>query len=301
MKAAANRKRKKSTADRVLDAVIVLVMVVVVFLCLYPFFLAVVMSFNEGIDALKGGIYIWPRKFTLENYASLFKDAQWGRAFVVTLARTVIGTVMTVMFTMFVSYGLSHQELVFRKFYFGFFIFAMYFSGGVIPYYILLRSLHLLNKFAVYVVPGCLSLFYILVATSFFQGIPKEISESAKLDGATELKIYWKLILPLSKPIMATIAIFTSVGHWNSWYESAFFATANKGIRTMAYLMTAIINQSQGSSAANDAAAAAGVMTTTTLSVQLAAMVVAVFPILCVYPFFQRYFVTGLTVGAVKS
>ncbi|WP_313154990.1 carbohydrate ABC transporter permease [Lacrimispora sp.] len=298
---AERKKKKKSIQDMVLDAAIVVVMVLVVFSCLYPFLLAVIMSFNEGIDALKGGIYFWPRKLTFENYNSLFKDPVWGKAFLVTFGRTVIGTTLTVLFTLFVSYGLSHKDLVFRKFYFSFFIFAMYFSGGVIPYYILLRSLHLLNKFWVYVVPGCLSLFYILVATSFFQGIPEEIAESAKLDGAGELKIYRSLILPLSKPIMATIAIFTSVGHWNNWYDSAFFATSNKGIRTMAYLMTAIINQSSSQNTAADAAMAAGVRTTTILSIQLAAMVIAVLPILCVYPFFQRYFVTGLTVGAVKS
>lgn len=112
--------------------------------------------------------------------------------------------------------------------------------------------------------------------------------------------IFRKLILPISKPLMATIAIFTSVGHWNSWYESAFFVT-NKDLRTMAYLMIAIINQSDTSQLGNDAAMAAGAISTTTLSIQLAAMVVSVAPILCVYPFFQKYFVTGLTVGAVKS
>lgn len=300
MQITAKRYFKKSGRDRGLDAVIAVIMITVIFASLYPFYLAIVMSFNEGIDAQRGGIYFWPRKFTLSNYASLFKDSAWARAFVVTLARTAVGTTLTVIFTMFVSYGLSHRELVFRKFYFSFFIFAMYFSGGVIPYYILLRSLHLLNTFWVYVVPGCLSLFYILVATSFFEDIPPALAESAKLDGAGQMTVFSRIILPLSKPLMATIAIFTSVAHWNSWYESAFFVS-NKELRTMAYLMIAIINQSDTSKLGNDAAMASGAMSTTTLSIQLAAMVVAVFPILCVYPFFQRYFVTGMTVGAVKS
>lgn len=294
------RHMRKTRQDIVLDVVVAVIMATVFVVCLYPFYLAIIMSFNEGLDAQRGGIYLWPRMFTLSNYATLFRDAVWLRAFFVTLLRTVVGTTLTVVFTMLVSYGLSHKELVFRKFYFGFFIFAMYFSGGVIPYYILLRSLHLLNTFWVYVVPGCLSLFYILVATSFFQELPVELSESAKLDGAGEGTIFFKLIMPLSKPLMATIAIFTSVGHWNSWYESAFFVS-RKELRTMAYLMISIINQSDTSQLGNDAAMASGAISTTTLSIQLAAMVVAVLPILFVYPFFQQYFVTGLTVGAVKS
>lgn len=292
-------KRRKSKSDRVFDAVVAVAMGIIVIACLYPFYLAVVMSFNEGLDAQRGGIYLWPRMFTLENYKKLFSDGTWGRAFLVTLSRTVVGTAVTVFFTLIVAYGLSFKELVFRKVYYGIFIFAMYFSGGVIPYYILLRSLHLLNTFWVYVVPGALSLFYIIVATSFFQEIPKELGESARLDGAGEFKIFWSIILPISKPLMATIAIFTSVGHWNAWYESAFFVT-NKRLRTLGYLMISVINSSRASTAKGDAGMQAAA-NTTTLSIQLAAMVIAVFPILCVYPFFQRYFVTGMTVGAVKS
>lgn len=292
--------KKRTREDIIVNIVIAVILTVVVVSCLYPFILSVILSFNEGLDAQRGGIYFWPRKFTLSNYTSLFKDATWVNAFGVTILRTGIGTALTVMFTMLVSYGLSHRDLMFRKFYFGFFIFAMYFSGGVIPYYILLRSLGLLNTFWVYVIPGCLSLFYILVATSFFEGVPKELGESAKLDGAGEGTIFLRIILPLSKPLMATIAIFTSVAHWNSWYETAFF-TSQKSLRTVAYLMISVINKSSTANIGNDAAMAAGAVSTTSLSIQLAAMVVAVLPILCVYPFFQQYFVTGLTVGAVKS
>ncbi len=290
---------KRSARDIAFDCAVAAVMIVVVIVCLYPFYLAVIMSFNEGLDAQRGGIYLWPRMFTLDNYKKLFSDGAWGTAFLVTIARTVTGTALTVFFTMIVGYGLSHRELVFRKTYYGIFIFAMYFSGGVIPYYILLRSLHLLNTFLVYVIPGCLSLFYIIVATSFFQDIPRELGESAQLDGAGEFRIFRSIILPISKPLMATIAIFTSVAHWNSWYESAFFIS-NKALRTVGYLMISIINSTRSSGSAADAAMQA-TRTTTTLSIQLAAMVVAVAPILCVYPYFQKYFVTGMTVGAVKS
>lgn len=292
-------KYRKKAGDVVFDVIVWLIMIVVVIVCLYPFYLSVVMSFNEGLDVQRGGIYFLPRKFTFDNYAKMFTDSTWLVAYLVTLARTVVGTAMTVLFTMFVAYGLSHTELVFRKVYYGIFIFAMYFSGGIIPYYILLKQLHLLNTFWVYVVPGCLSLFYLLVAVSFYQDIPKELAESARLDGAGEMKIFGKIILPICKPLMATISIFTAVGHWNAWYESAFFIS-NKKLRTVGYLMIAIINSTKASNNAADAAMQAAT-TTTTLSIQLAAMVVAVVPILAVYPFFQRYFVTGMTVGAVKA
>lgn len=295
-----SRKRfQRSKGDIAFDSVVVIVMILIAVACLYPFYLAVVMSFNEGLDAQRGGIYLWPRMLTLANYEKLFSDGAWGRAFGVTIARTVIGTFMTVFFTLFVAYGLSYKDLVFRKAYYSIFIFAMYFSGGVIPYYILLRSLHLLNTFLVYVVPSCLSLFYIIVATSFFQDVPKELGESARLDGAGEFTIFGRIILPICKPLMATIAIFTSVGHWNAWYESAFFVS-DKSLRTLGYLMIAVINSSKASGSAADAAMQANAGTTT-LSIQLAAMVIAVAPILCVYPYFQKYFVTGMTVGAVKS
>lgn len=295
-----NRKFRKSRGDRGFDLFVAVIMIIMVVLCVYPFYLAVVMSFNEGLDAQRGGIYLFPRIFTLENYKKLFQDGQWLQAFGVTFLRTTVGTFMTVFFTLIVGYGLSFKELAGRKIYYGIFIFAMYFSGGVIPYYILLRTLHLLNTFWVYVVPGCLSLFYLIVATSFFQDIPKELRESARLDGAGEFTIFRKVILPVCKPLMATISIFTAVGHWNSWYESAFFIPNNKGLRTVGYLMISVINSSKASGSAADVAMQAGSQTTT-LSIQLAAMVVAVVPILCVYPFFQRYFVTGMTMGAVKS
>lgn len=293
------RKKKRSRQDVIIDTIVVVVMAGIVIACLYPFYLAVVMSFNEGLDAQRGGIYLWPRVFTLENYRKLFTDGAWGKAFLITLGRTVVGTGMTVFFTMIVAYGLSFKELAFRKVYYSIFIFAMYFSGGVIPYYILLRSLHLLNTFWVYVIPGCLSLFYIIVASSFFGEIPNELGESARLDGAGEFKIFLRIILPISKPLMATISIFTAVGHWNAWYETAFF-TSNKNLRTLGYLMISVINSSKASGSTADIAMQAA-SSTTTLSIQLAAMVVAVTPILCVYPFFQKYFVTGMTVGAVKS
>ncbi len=295
-------KIRRTTEDKVVDTVVYLVCIIVFLVTFYPFWLSIVLAFNEGKDATYGGIYFWPRRFTLDNFAKMFSDITWIKAMGVSVARTVAGTILTVFMTTFVSYGLSYKNLIGRKVYMSLFIVAMYLSGGVIPYYMVLRQLHLINTFWVYIIPGMLSMFYVMVSISFFQDLPAELGESARLDGASELQIFLKIVLPISLPLLATIAIFTAVGHWNNWYDTAFF-TQNKNLRTMAYQLMAVINKSSLGQNSNMDAYAASLAndTVTNMSVQLAAMIVAVAPILVVYPFFQRYFVSGLTIGSVKG
>lgn len=295
-------KIRRTTEDRIVDTVVLLICILVFVVTFYPFWLSIVLAFNEGKDATYGGIYFWPRRFTLDNFEKMFSDITWVKALGVSVARTVAGTILTVFMTTFVSYGLSHKNLIGRKVYMTLFIVAMYLSGGVIPYYMVLRQLHLINTFWVYIIPGMLSLFYVMVSISFFQDIPQELAESARLDGASELQIFLKIVLPISLPLLATIAIFTAVGHWNNWYDTAFF-TQDKNLRTMAYQLMAVINKSSLGQNSNMDAYAASLAneTVTNMSVQLAAMIVAVAPILVVYPFFQRYFVSGLTIGSVKG
>ena len=295
-------KIRRTTEDKIVDTVVLLICILVFVVTFYPFWLSIVLAFNEGKDATYGGIYFWPRRFTLDNFEKMFSDITWVKALGVSVARTVAGTILTVFMTTFVSYGLSHKNLIGRKVYMTLFIVAMYLSGGVIPYYMVLRQLHLINIFWVYIIPGMLSLFYVMVSISFLQDIPQELAESARLDGTSELQIFLKIVLPISLPLLATIAIFTAVGHWNNWYDTAFF-TQDKNLRTMAYQLMAVINKSSLGQNSNMDAYAASLAndTVTNMSVQLAAMIVAVAPILVVYPFFQRYFVSGLTIGSVKG
>lgn len=292
--------RQKSRGDRMMNLVVYAILIVVFLASLYPLYLAIILSFNEGMDAQLGGIYFWPRKFTLKNYEQFFTDTTWVKAMGVTLARTIVGTVLTVLFTSYVAYGLSHRNLVGRKVYMGLFIFAMYFSGGVIPYYAVLRSINLLDHFAVYIIPMMLNLFYVLVAISFFRGIPEELQEAARVDGASEFRIFFSIILPVSTPLLATIAIFVSVQHWNSWYDSAFFVK-NQELMTLAYRMIAVLRRADLNQVSQASAAAASAVRVTPMSVQLAAMVIATLPILAVYPFFQRYIISGITIGSVKG
>lgn len=293
------KKRIKSKEDWIIDFTIYALSVIILFATVYPFYYVFMLSFNEGVDASLGGIYWFPRKFTLSNYSKFFTDWKWIRGLGVSAARTFTGTILGVLFTTLVAYGLSFKDLIGRKAYMTFIIICMYFSGGIIPYYTLLRSLRLIDTFWVYIIPGMLNLFYITIGRTFFEGIPESLRESAKIDGASELRIFARIIMPISKPFMATLALFVGVAHWNNWYDSTFFVKT-KTLRTLPYLMMEIINQYQ--TVANDLNAAAHQNTgTTSLSVQLAAMVISVVPIIFIYPFLQKYFVTGMMVGAVKE
>lgn len=293
------RRKKISLEDLLVDGVIYLLGLIILFVTVYPFLYVLIISFNEGVDASLGGIYWWPRKFTLENYEQFFNDSKWLVGLGVTVLRTVAGTLIGVLFTTLVAYGLSFQNLAGRRLYMTIIVISMYFSGGIIPYYTLLKELHLIDTFFVYVIPGALNTFFLMVGVSFFGDIPGSLRESAKMDGASELTVFRKIILPISTPFLATLTLFIGVGHWNNWYDSAFFVKT-KELRTLSYLMMEVINKSMVSSGAGSATAQTA-SATTTLSIQTAAMVVAVAPILCVYPFLQKYFVTGIMIGSVKE
>ena len=181
----------------------------------YPFFLSIVLALNEGKDAARGGIYFYPRAFTLENFKMFLIDPKWILSLQITIGRTLLGTALTTLFTAFAAYGLSDRALVGRKLYLSMIIIAMYFSGGVIPYYALLRSVRLINTFWVYVIPGMMSIFYCLVSISFFQSIPHEVPESARIDGAGELRIFARIALPLGAPGIASLFILSFLDNWN--------------------------------------------------------------------------------------
>ncbi len=294
-------RRNRTLEDIILDAINYTLLFLALVVTFYPFYFILIMSFNEGLDAQRGGIYFLPRAFTLENYATFLKDPQWLSAIMVTAVRTIIGTVLTILLTCIVAYGLSFKELLHRKFYMLLIIISMYFPAGLIPYYVVLKQIGLINNFWVYIFPGMLNLFFVLVAISFFQDIPKELRESCLLDGANEIRIFISMVIPVSMPLLATMALFVGVGHWNSWFDSAFFVPTKKNLRTLGYVLVSVINKSQTSGSVTGMAASQKATTTTSLSIQMTAMIIAVAPIMCVYPFLQRYFVKGIMIGAVKG
>ncbi|RCW49589.1 carbohydrate ABC transporter permease [Paenibacillus prosopidis] len=292
-------RRKKTTEDRVLDTIISVILFIVVFVTLYPFYYILLITLNSGTDTAVGGMYFWPRQFTLGNYLYFLEDPKWISSFGISMLRTIVGTALGVLFTGIVAYGLAKRDLIFRKSYFLIVVVAMNFSGGLIAFYIVLKSLGLINTFGVYVIPGMLNLFFLLIAITFFTEIPEELGESARIDGASEVRIFTKIILPVSMPLLATMSLFIGSGQWNAWLDSAYFVQ-DEGLRTLTYRMMQVINQTMVPSGEAQSAAMSR-SSVTPFSIQATAMVVSIVPILGVYPFLQKYFVSGMMLGSVKG
>lgn len=292
-------RRRKTVEDWIIDSIVYIVLTIVVIAAAYPFYYILLITFNAGTDSLTGGMYLWPREFTLSNYAYFIEDTKWIKSFGVSIVRTIVGTFLGVVFTAMVAYGLSKKDLIFKRIYFVIVVVAMNFSGGLIAYYIVLRSLGFINTFGVYVIPGMLNLFFLLIAISFFSDIPEELGESARIDGASELKIFVKILLPVSMPLLATMCLFIGSGQWNAWLDSAYFVQ-NESLRTLTYRMMQVINQTMTPSSEAQIAAASR-SSVTPFSIQATAMVVSIIPILGVYPFLQKYFVSGMMLGSVKG
>lgn len=292
------KKRKVLTLeDKIIDAFTIIISVIVLAACIYPIYYIIILSFNTGLDASRGGIYLWPREFTLENYQKVLSDSKWMQALLVSVLRTVSGTVITVLFTSMFGYTLAKEDLRFKRFYKIWLIVAMYFSGGMIPTYMVFKALHLTNSFWIYIVPSALDYFFVLLFVSYFKEHPKELRESAIIDGASEAQVYFKVIWPISKPIIATFTLFSAVNQWNSYFDAVIYVQ-NQNLKPLAKYLVEIINSSATSRIASPYGRTA---TFTTQSLQLAVMVISILPIIVVYPFLQKYFEKGMMLGAVKG
>lgn len=294
-------KIKRSRGTKIFDACNVIFMLLICFVCLYPIWYVVVNSLNDATDALRGGIYWWPRKFSLENYKSVFSNGSVLQSFKVTIAKTLIGTTLNVLFTAMVAYPLSKARLIGRKYYMAIGTVTMFFSGGLIPTFILFKQLNLLNNFLVYIIPAAFNFFNLLIFINFFKEIPSALEESAKIDGANDLTIFRRIIIPLSKPVFATIALFAGVGQWNDYFGGLMYMTNRTDLEPIQTFLYRLIAQAQSSQMANGISVQIQTSDTTSTSIKLAAMVITTLPICCVYPFLQKYFVKGMMVGAVKE
>lgn len=291
-------KRKRSAGDWALDIFKVIFLLFVTIICLYPFWNIFIVSINDATDALRGGLYFLPRKLSIASYKDILGRPTFLHGILITVLRTVIGTPLAVLATTALAYVLSRKELVFKKPLNLLFIFTMYFGGGMVPYYMVLKNLGLLDNFMVFIFPNLVSVYNMILVKNYIEGMPAEIFESAKIDGANDLTIFGKLVLPLSKPIVMTIALFVAITHWNSWFDAYLF-TNSQSLKTMQSILVEILNQYQ-TAAANEAANQAS-QTITPDSIRMAATMVATIPIIMVYPFIQKYFVKGIMLGSVKS
>ena len=286
--------------DKLISLVVGFIMIFVFAVTLYPFWYAIVLSFNDGNDALRGGLYFWPRKFTFDNYMAVFGIDYVPTAFLVTVSRTVLGTLAAVAFTGLFAYACSHKNLMFRKLYITAMIIVMYFSGGLIPTYMLYKELHLMNTFWVYIIPNLFSAFNAIIMMNFFRDIPPSLEEAAHIDGANDLMIFFRIILPVSMPLIATMSLYSGVWHWNTWTDSAFFVTS-KSLKTLSNVMITLINQSESAAQTVYGKINQRELSYNAMTLRPAAMVICVVPVVVVYPFLQKYFVKGMMIGSIKE
>ena len=291
---------KKSVWDRAFVICNTLFMVLFVVITLYPVLNTLAIAFNDGTDALRGGIHLWPRKWTLQNFITVLEKDNLITGAYITVARTVLGTLLALVANAILAFIISRKRFLFKKQLSLFWVITMYVNGGMIPTFLLYKNLGLTNSFWVYVIPGMISAFNMLVIRTFMSGIPDSLEESAQLDGAGYVTIFTRIISPLCKPVYATVALFVAVGQWNSWFDAMLYNRMSSNLTTLQYelmkLLSSVTNQGSSAEAMKNAA---GSVTPT--SVRAAATIITMLPIICLYPFLQRYFVTGLTIGGVKE
>lgn len=306
MKKSRNFKYRKKS-DFIIEAVIVILLLIIAIITVYPFLNVLALSFNEAGDSIKGGITIFPRKFTLNNYAKVMSYPTLINGSVISVLRTLIGAGLSVICTSIMAYTLSRKDFIARKFFNVLFMATMYISGGMVPGYLLMRNLHLFNTFMVYILPGLVGAYYVFLMRSYIEGLPYSLQESAMLDGANDFRIFRTIIFPLSKPSIATITLFYAVNQWNSWFDTYLYNSSNIKLTTLQYELQKIIQSATAAAAAAKNGSVAGLIEAskagaiTPQSIQMAITIVVIVPIILVYPFLQRYFVGGMTVGAVKG
>lgn len=294
-------KPKSSLGDKVFVVCNTIFLVTFVIITLYPVLNTVALSFNNGIDAVRGGIHLLPRVFTLQNYKTVLGQQNIITGAYISVARTVVGTILALAANALLAYVVSRKRFLFRSQLSLFWVITMYVSGGMIPTLILYRNLGLTGTFWVYVIPGMISVFNMLVLRTYMMGLPEGLEESAQIDGANDFTIFVRIISPLCKPVYATVALFVAVGQWNSWFDVMLYNRMNTKYTTLQYelmkLLSSVMQQGGSATSAGQGAAAA----VTPVTVRAAATVVTMLPIICLYPFLQRYFVAGMTLGSVKE
>ncbi len=289
-------KKQKKT---VFDWINVVVLVAFAIICAYPLVYVLAGSFNQGKDYINGGIFLWPRVFSTENYWVVINDVRLWKSYGITIARTIVGTLTGVLFTAMIAYAMSRPNLIGKKIYYYVFIITMFFSGGLIPFFWVILEIGLFDTFWVYIIPALFSVYNMLVFVNFFKTIPEEIHESAIMDGASEFKIFFRIILPLSTPVIATIGLWIAVGHWNSFFDTMIY-TSNNNLWTLQYYLMKVIKESSlpptGSSLPADFLENIAPET-----VSLAAIIVSVVPIFAFYPLIFKSLTSGVVIGSLKG
>ena len=290
----------RSREDRIINIVTAVLCILVLIVTVYPVYYCLIYSFNDGKDAAKQALYFWPRKFSLENYKIVFQNKAIYPAFIMTMLRSIVGTVLAVFCMAMAAYALSKDNLKGRKVYMIMGVITLYFSAGVVQSYLLYREMRLLDSFWVYILPNIFQFYYIILFISFFRELPAALEESAQMDGAGYFTILFKIIIPLSTPVIATVSLFVGVWHWNDWFHPAFFIQ-NESLMTLPAVLMRAMSLAEAQQTLQKMIAVPSQSSTTMESVRYALLIVSILPVTIIYPFVQKFFLKGMMLGAVKE
>ena len=292
--------KKYGPGDIIFEVFLIIFMVIFLAVTLYPIINTLALSFNDGFDALVHKVHFIPHSPTLDNYKAVFAKEGYRYGAVNTVLRTLLGTLISLVVNAILAYVISRKRFLFKKSFSLFWVITMYVNGGLIPTYITFQKLHLINNFLVYIIPGAVSAFNMLVIRNYMNGIPESLEESAQIDGAGYFKIFYSIISPLCKPVYATIALFVAVYQWNSWFDAMLYNKMRDNLTVLQYELMKQLQTAMKSAGSVEGLKNGGT-TITPNSIRAAATILTMLPIICIYPFLQRYFVTGLTIGGVKE
>ncbi len=294
----------RSASARIFDCVNYLFFGLFTLLCVYPFYYIFINTISDNTLTARGQVLFYPMGVHLSNYVQVMKIQGLGEATLISLGRTVIGTVLSVFASAFVGYLVTKDKMWHRKIWYRFIVATMYFNAGIIPWYILMMNLHLTNNFLGYIIPGIMSPFNIILVKTYVESIPSALEESAQIDSAGYWVRFTRIIFPLCLPILATVTVFTAVGQWNAFQDTLFLMT-DRRLYTLQFLLYRYINESNAlATVLKNTGGNVNInlsLVQTPTSVRMTVTMIVVAPILLVYPFFQRYFVGGIMIGAVKG
>lgn len=288
-------------ASKLFDVLNAILLAILVLLVIYPLWNQLAISFNDNNVVASKNIYFYPKSFTLTNFEFVFSNSSILEGARVSFMRVIIGTAGTLLCTGLLAYITTIRNFSGRKFIRRIFVITMYFSGGLIPTYLLMVQLKLMNTFWVYIIPSLFNAYYMLLIASFIQNIPVSMFEAARIDGASELKIYFKTVLPVCIPVFSAVAVYIAVGHWNAWFDCMIYNANGNWDTLQIILRRLLLEQEAFQKIQNELIAASKFRNLTSEGLRAATTIIVTVPILCVYPFFQKYFITGITIGSVKE
>ena len=298
---------RQGPGDKVISVITYIVYAIFAFVCAYPFYYIIINSISANNLSERGKVLFYPLEVHFKNYERMANIPGLLDAAKISVLRTAVGTILTVMIAAFLGYMFTRETMWKRKLWFRFVAVTMYFNAGIIPWVLCMRNLGLNNNFWGYIFPMIVQPFYIILCKTYCESVPRELQEAAEIDGAGTLRVFWQIMLPVIKPILATIAIFAAVNQWNSFQDNLLLMTNRPDLNTLQYVLYQYITQANSlkvllSNTTNSSASIAGLQTAATAtSIRMSVTVVVVLPVMLIYPFFQRYFTKGIMIGAVKG